>query len=102
MSDPPKPSGAWLPVLHAHMPYVISRGRSPHGSQWFWEAAAHCDLPLLAVLRQLIDERIDPRLTIDQSPALCRQLARRPSHPFHPCHIDGRHSPVYKVVGCAG
>jgi predicted glycosyl hydrolase (DUF1957 family) len=51
MSGQPKPSGVWLPVLHAHMPHLISQDRSPHGGQWFREAETHCDLPLLAVLR---------------------------------------------------
>ena len=74
MSAAPAP-GAFLFVLHAHLPFVLNHGRNPHGSLWLCEAAAHCYLPLLDVLRRLAREGVNPRLTVDLSPVLCEQLA---------------------------
>ena len=34
-------------VLHSHLPYVLSHGRWPHGTDWLSEAAAETYLPLL-------------------------------------------------------
>ncbi|MFH2037683.1 MAG: 1,4-alpha-glucan branching protein domain-containing protein [Candidatus Zixiibacteriota bacterium] len=62
-------------VLHAHLPYVISHGRWPHGMDWLSEAAAETYLPLLKMLNELIEEGVKPKLTIDISPVLCEQLA---------------------------
>ncbi|MCK4574104.1 MAG: DUF1957 domain-containing protein [candidate division Zixibacteria bacterium] len=62
-------------VLHSHLPYVLSHGRWPHGTDWLCEAAAETYLPLLRILNELIDEGCHPRLTIGISPVLCEQLA---------------------------
>lgn len=34
-------------VLHAHLPWVLTHGRWPHGVEWLYEAAAEAYLPLL-------------------------------------------------------
>lgn len=68
------PIGRFLLCLHTHMPYVLSHGRSPHGTDWLCEAAAECYLPLLHALERLHDEGIHPRWTINVTPILAEQL----------------------------
>jgi len=62
-------------VLHCHIPYVLNHGRWPHGSEWLYEAVAETYLPLIAVLRRLQADGLQPRLTISVSPVLAEQLA---------------------------
>jgi len=62
-------------VLHSHLPYVLSHGRWPHGTDWLCEAAAETYLPILRVLNELIGEGCHPKLTIGLSPVLCEQLS---------------------------
>lgn len=62
-------------VLHAHIPYVLSHGKWPHGTDWLSEATAETYLPIIRVLRELIDEGIRPHLTVSLSPVLSEQLA---------------------------
>jgi len=70
-----KPIGYFSLVLHAHLPYVLSHGRWPHGADWLNEAAAETYIPLLNVLNRLKDEGIKARVTIDISPVLAEMLA---------------------------
>ncbi len=62
-------------VLHSHLPYVLSHGRWPHGTDWLCEAAAETYLPLIRILEELIGDGLRPKLTIGLSPVLCEQLA---------------------------
>ncbi len=62
-------------VLHAHLPYVLSHGKWPHGTDWLSEAAAETYLPLIKVVNELVEEGLSPHLTIDVSPVLAEQLA---------------------------
>lgn len=68
------PYGRFMLVLHTHMPYVLSHGRSPHGTDWIFEAAAECYLPLLDALDRLRDQGIKPRWTFNMTPILAEQL----------------------------
>ncbi len=68
------PIGRFLLCLHTHMPYVISHGKSPHGTDWLFEAAAECYLPLLHALDRLKNEGIKPRWTVNMTPILAEQL----------------------------
>ncbi len=68
------PVGRFLLCLHSHMPYVISHGKSPHGTDWLNEAAAECYLPILDALDRLRNQGISPRWTINISPILADQL----------------------------
>lgn len=80
------PVGSFAFVLHAHLPWVLTHGRWPHGAEWLYEAAAASYLPLI--------ERLAPngtlpngtlpngtrpgarsRLTLSLSPVLLEQLA---------------------------
>ncbi len=68
------PVGRFLLCLHSHMPYVLSHGKSPHGTDWLMESAAECYLPLLHALNRLRNEGIRPRWTVNVQPILCEQL----------------------------
>src|SRR5579872_1290458 len=68
------PVGRFLLCLHSHMPYVLSHGKSPHGTDWLTEAAAECYLPLLHTLDRLSHEGIKPRWTVNIVPILAEQL----------------------------
>lgn len=69
------PVGRFLLCLHSHMPYVLSHGKSPHGTDWLMESAAECYLPILHALDRLHAEGIVPRWTINMTPILAEQLA---------------------------
>lgn len=62
-------------VLHSHLPYVLSHGRWPHGTDWLSEAAVETYLPILKAVNELVDEGLHPKLTLGLSPVLCEQLA---------------------------
>lgn len=66
--------GRFLLCLHSHMPYVLSHGVSPHGTDWINESTAECYLPLLHALDRLLQEGIRPRWTINITPILAEQL----------------------------
>lgn len=68
------PHGRFLLCLHSHMPYVLSHGKSPHGTDWINESAAECYLPILHALSRLLDQGIRPRWTINVTPILAEQL----------------------------
>ena len=50
----PKPLGAFVMVLHGHIPYVLGHSTWPHGSIMLYEAAAETYLPLLWALEELV------------------------------------------------
>ncbi len=56
------------------MPYVLSHGKSPHGTDWINESAAECYLPLLNSLDRLLEKGIKPRWTVNMTPILAEQL----------------------------
>ena len=64
-------------ILHSHLPYVLSHGKWPHGTDWLNEAAAETYIPLLDVFGQLVAEGISPNVTIGISPILTEQLANK-------------------------
>ncbi|CAN5383854.1 1,4-alpha-glucan branching protein [soil metagenome] len=66
--------GRFLLCLHSHMPYVLSHGVSPHGTDWIHESTAECYLPLLHTLDRLLQQGIRPRWTVNMTPILAEQL----------------------------
>jgi len=66
--------GNFVLVLHTHLPWVLNHGTWPHGEDWLHEATAECYIPLLNIFNELIQEKIQPKVTIDISPILCEQL----------------------------
>ena len=72
-----KKIGSFTFVLHSHLPYVLSHGRWPHGTDWLNEAAAETYIPLLNVFNRLIAEGISPKVTIGLTPVLTEMLANQ-------------------------
>jgi 1,4-alpha-glucan branching enzyme len=70
-----RPLGYWALVLHSHIPYVLTHGRSPHGTDWLVEAVAECYLPLWEWSQRLLQQGIPPRYTLSFTPILQEQLA---------------------------
>jgi len=56
------------------MPYVLSHGKSPHGTDWLTEATAECYLPILDALDRLNQQGIKPRWVFNITPILAEQL----------------------------
>ncbi len=70
------PVGYWLPVLHAHLPFV----RHPEHPQfleedWFFEALTETYVPLVRVFDGLVRDGVYWRLTMTLSPTLASMLA---------------------------
>jgi len=68
--------GYWIPVLHAHLPFV----KHPEykyflEEQWLFEAISESYIPLLMSMKRLVDEDVDFRLTISLSPPLLEMLS---------------------------
>lgn len=61
-------------VLHSHIPFVLSHGTWPHGTDWLYEAAAESYLPLLDVFFRLREEGLSPQVNISFTPVLLEQL----------------------------
>jgi 1,4-alpha-glucan branching enzyme len=70
-----EPLGRLCIVLHAHLPYVLNHGDSPHGEAWLYEAAAETYLPLLDLIGEVALHKGRPALTIGLTPILLEQLA---------------------------
>lgn len=67
--------GSFALILHAHLPFV----RHPEHEDfleedWLFEAITETYLPLLRMLRRLVDEGVAFKLTISLTPTLCAML----------------------------
>jgi 1,4-alpha-glucan branching enzyme len=71
----PEILGHLMLVLHSHIPYVLSHGKSPHGTDWIFESAAESYLPILNACERLTNEGISPKITVNMTPILQEQLA---------------------------
>jgi 1,4-alpha-glucan branching enzyme len=69
--------GAFMFVLHSHLPYCRNAGRWPHGEEWIHEAASETYIPLLDALYDLKEEGCPFKLTLGITPVLVDQLADR-------------------------
>jgi len=69
------PEGYIVLVLHAHLPYVLSHGKWPYGSDWLCEATCETYIPLLNTLGTLAREGKRAGFTIGITPVLCEMLA---------------------------
>ncbi len=74
MSKDTNPKGYLCLVLHGHLPYVVSHGSWPHGTDWLCEAAAESYLPLARVLWRLVEQGFSPKISIGLTPVLVEQL----------------------------
>ena len=70
-----KEKPAFTFFLHTHLPYVLYHGTWPHGTDWLYEAAAECYLPLLNAFNRLSRDGILPKVTLGLTPVLTEQLA---------------------------
>ena len=67
--------GSFALVLHAHLPFV----RHPEHEDfleedWLFEAITETYLPLLRMMRRLVDDGVDFQLTMSLTPTLCAML----------------------------
>lgn len=69
--------GCFALVLHAHLPYVLSHGTWPHGTDWLNEAASVTYIPLLNVFNRLVGEGVSPKVTVGLTPVLSEMLSNR-------------------------
>ncbi len=67
--------GYFALVLHAHLPYVLSHGVWPHGTDWLNEATAETYVPLLNAFNRLAEDGISAKVTLNITPVLCEMLA---------------------------
>ena len=67
--------GCLAVVLHSHVPYVLGHGTWPHGSEILYEAVAETYMPLIRMLEGLLDEGVQPKLTVGVTPVVAEQLA---------------------------
>lgn len=70
-----RPLGYWMLVLHTHIPYVLTHGKAPHGTDWLSEGLVECYLPLYDLTERLQRHGIPARYTISFTPILQEQLA---------------------------
>ncbi len=68
-------TGSLALILHAHLPFV----RHPEHENfleedWLFEAISETYLPLIRMMRRLVDEGVDFRLTLSLTPTLCAML----------------------------
>ncbi len=62
-------------VLHGHLPYVLSHGTWPHGTDWLYEAASETYLPLLEAFYRLWEREIPIKVVVGITPVLAEQLS---------------------------
>jgi 1,4-alpha-glucan branching enzyme len=67
--------GSFVFVLHSHLPYYRKAGMWPFGEENLYECMAETYLPLLKGLGELLDEGIQPKVTLGITPILAEQLA---------------------------
>ena len=67
--------GSFTFVLHSHLPYVLSHGRWPHGTDWLNEASAETYVPLISVIKRLAADGIASKITLGVTPILAEQLS---------------------------
>src|SRR6266550_7197199 len=83
-------------VLHAHLPFV----RHPEHENfleeyWLFEAITETYLPLLRMMRRLVDEGVDFKLTMSLSPSLCAMLRDELLQQRYLRHVE-------RVIGLTG
>lgn len=67
--------GAFVLMLHSHLPFYRKAGMWPFGEENLYDCMAETYLPLLNALNELKDEGIQAHVTLGLTPILCEQLA---------------------------
>jgi 1,4-alpha-glucan branching enzyme len=71
MTRKQRPQGYWMPVLHAHLPFVKHPEHDYFLEEhWLFEAVSESYIPLLMHMNRLNDGGIDYRMTVSLSPPL--------------------------------
>jgi 1,4-alpha-glucan branching enzyme len=83
------PSGSLALILHAHLPFV----RHPEHEHfleedWLFEAITETYIPLLRVMRRLVDDGVPFKLTMSITPTLCAMLQDELLRERYVRHID--------------
>ncbi|MDI6807521.1 MAG: DUF1957 domain-containing protein [Candidatus Eisenbacteria bacterium] len=84
------PLGYFSFVLHSHIPYVMSHGRWPHGTDWLNEASAESYIPLLNVLTSILERGGNPSCAVGLTPVLCEQLSSQAFKEEFTAYLENR------------
>lgn len=87
-----RPLGYWMLVLHTHIPYVLTHGKAPHGTDWLSEGLVECYLPLCDLTERLQRQGIPARYTISFTPILQEQLADPEFQAEARAYLDAKHA----------
>src|SRR5438034_893395 len=76
-------------ILHAHLPFV----RHPEHEhfleeEWFFEAVTESYIPLLRMMRRLVDDDVPFKLTMSLTPTLCAMLQDQLLRERYVRHLD--------------
>src|SRR5436189_5454901 len=76
-------------ILHAHLPFV----RHPEHENffeedWFFEAVTETYIPLLRMMRRLLDDSVPFKLTMSLTPTLCAMLQDKLLRERYVHHLD--------------
>src|SRR5436190_19418969 len=76
-------------ILHAHLPFV----RHPEHEhfleeEWFFEAITESYIPLLRMIRRLVDDSVPFKLTMSLTPTLCAMLQDELLRERYVQHLD--------------
>src|SRR5881628_2489251 len=76
-------------ILHAHLPFV----RHPEHENfleedWFFEAVTETYIPLLRMMRRLLDDSVPFKLTMSLTPTLCAMLQDELLRERYVRHLD--------------
>jgi 1,4-alpha-glucan branching enzyme len=67
--------GGFTFVLHSHMPFYRGAGKWPHGEESLHEVMAESYVPLVEALTDLLESRVQAKITLGVTPVLAEQLA---------------------------
>ena len=89
-------SASFALILHAHLPFV----RHPEHENfleedWLFEAITETYLPLLRLMRRLVDENVEFKLTMSLTPTLCAMLRDELLQERYLRHLE-------RLIGLAG
>src|SRR2546422_8146204 len=81
--------GSLALILHAHLPFV----RHPEHEhfleeEWFFEAITESYVPLLRMMRRLVDDSVPFKLTMSLTPTLCAMLQDELLRERYVQHLD--------------
>src|SRR5437879_11336186 len=81
--------GHFAIILHAHLPFV----RHPEHEDfleedWFFEAVTESYIPLLRMMRRLVNDRVPFKLTMSLTPTLCAMLQDELLRQRYVQHVD--------------